>query len=68
MESSPIKKPVVINGRLALMGIDTDLKQRCAGEENAFEVTASMTMVPEMAKRIEHVGQAYEKIKVRVHK
>lgn len=36
--------------------------------ENAVLVVAAMSMVPDLVKRIEQVGSAYEKLKVRVSK
>lgn len=55
-----------VNGMLALPGLDLEL-QKLKGE-NAFEVIDTLTMVPEIKRRIEQVGSAYEKLKIKLHK
>ena len=42
---------IYINGKIALMGIDEELKSSLG--ENASQFFASMTMVPEIVKSIE---------------
>lgn len=51
-KSSPKKTTAIyINGKIALMGIDEELKVNLG--ENASQFIASRTMVPEMVKTIE---------------
>lgn len=56
-----------LNGKLTLPSIDQELKSSL-GHENASMVMDTLTMCSDMSRAIEQVGQAYEKLKVRVHK
>jgi hypothetical protein len=50
--TSPTKvDPVVINGRLAIMSIDIQMRDELG--ENAFIMIRAMTLVPEIVKNIE---------------
>lgn len=52
---------------LTLPSIDLELK-KALGHENAHQVLSHYTYSPDYKKSIEQVGQAYETIKVRIHK
>jgi hypothetical protein len=58
-----------LNGKLTLGHIDYALKEQSGGQENASEIVSACAVGAEgFQKRLEQVGSAYEKLKVRVHK